>query len=273
MFRLLITALATLCIAVGAFAGIQPKKSKAPAKAQPVKDAASDSKTAGEKPSEPVETVNPGVFLLRDPLVQAELQLTTKQKAAAADLAAEFNESIWRFRDASIDSEVALKEARTVNSQMEPRLSELLNPRQRDRLTGIALQIQGTDALGFSSTVQKLSLTSEQQERIAKLSASAQTAIKKVRAQAVGSSNLAELNRQVEKLQVGLQRDLQAVLTKSQRERWAELRGSPVELSKLQPLTARAPELRGVNTWVNSEPLTLEELRGKVVALHFWTFG
>ena len=53
-----------------------------------------------------------------------------------------------------------------------------------------------------------------------------QAAIKKVREQAVGSSNLAELNRQVEKLQTGLQRDLQAVLTKSQRDLWLELRGA-----------------------------------------------
>ena len=34
-----------------------------------------------------------------------------------------------------------------------------------------------------------------------------------------------------------------------------------------------APELRDIETWINSKPLTLKELRGKVVVLHFWTFG
>jgi len=34
-----------------------------------------------------------------------------------------------------------------------------------------------------------------------------------------------------------------------------------------------APELRDVAGWVNSKPLTLRELRGQVVVLHFWTFG
>ncbi len=34
-----------------------------------------------------------------------------------------------------------------------------------------------------------------------------------------------------------------------------------------------APELRGIDAWINSDPLTLKELRGKVVILHFWTFG
>lgn len=35
----------------------------------------------------------------------------------------------------------------------------------------------------------------------------------------------------------------------------------------------RPPELRGVDQWLNSKPLTLEGLRGRVVVVHFWTFG
>ena len=35
----------------------------------------------------------------------------------------------------------------------------------------------------------------------------------------------------------------------------------------------RAPEVRGITAWINSEPLTLSALRGKVVLVHFWTFG
>jgi cytochrome c biogenesis protein CcdA/thiol-disulfide isomerase/thioredoxin len=34
-----------------------------------------------------------------------------------------------------------------------------------------------------------------------------------------------------------------------------------------------APELTGITGWLNSEPLTLEGLRGKVVIVDFWTFG
>jgi hypothetical protein len=35
----------------------------------------------------------------------------------------------------------------------------------------------------------------------------------------------------------------------------------------------RAPELRGIDEWINSKPLSLKDLKGKVVVLHFWTFG
>jgi peroxiredoxin len=37
--------------------------------------------------------------------------------------------------------------------------------------------------------------------------------------------------------------------------------------------TAPAPEFREVTAWLNSEPLSMAKLRGKVVVVHFWTNG
>jgi len=34
-----------------------------------------------------------------------------------------------------------------------------------------------------------------------------------------------------------------------------------------------APEIQGIASWINSEPLTLKELRGKVVLVDFWTYS
>jgi cytochrome c biogenesis protein CcdA/thiol-disulfide isomerase/thioredoxin len=34
-----------------------------------------------------------------------------------------------------------------------------------------------------------------------------------------------------------------------------------------------APELSGITAWINSPPTTLAQLRGRVVLVHFWTFG
>jgi len=33
-----------------------------------------------------------------------------------------------------------------------------------------------------------------------------------------------------------------------------------------------APDITG-GPWINSEPLTMEKLRGRVVAVEFWTYG
>jgi cytochrome c biogenesis protein CcdA/thiol-disulfide isomerase/thioredoxin len=44
---------------------------------------------------------------------------------------------------------------------------------------------------------------------------------------------------------------------------------APVPLENL----GQAPELTGITAWINSSPLTVASLRGKVVLVHFWTFA
>src|SRR5687768_7616968 len=38
-------------------------------------------------------------------------------------------------------------------------------------------------------------------------------------------------------------------------------------------IEGRAPELRGITGWINSEPLTMAGLRGKAVLVDFWTYS
>jgi len=42
---------------------------------------------------------------------------------------------------------------------------------------------------------------------------------------------------------------------------------------KPMPKDKQAPEFADIGAWINSEPLTMSQLRGKVVVIHFWTFG
>lgn len=39
------------------------------------------------------------------------------------------------------------------------------------------------------------------------------------------------------------------------------------------PLIAPAPEITGITAWINSNPLTINELKGKVVLIDFWTYS
>lgn len=39
------------------------------------------------------------------------------------------------------------------------------------------------------------------------------------------------------------------------------------------PKIAAAPELKGVTGWVNTDPFTLQQLRGKVILIDFWTYS
>ena len=33
------------------------------------------------------------------------------------------------------------------------------------------------------------------------------------------------------------------------------------------------PEFKDIDEWINTKPLQIKDLRGKVVVVHFWTFG
>jgi hypothetical protein len=38
-------------------------------------------------------------------------------------------------------------------------------------------------------------------------------------------------------------------------------------------LNVPAPDFEGISEWINSKPLNWPDLRGRVVVVHFWTFG
>ncbi|USU18063.1 thioredoxin family protein [Paraburkholderia fungorum] len=60
----------------------------------------------------------------------------------------------------------------------------------------------------------------------------------------------------------------------------ATLGGGPAASAAARPATSQfnagaattAPEFTGIDKWLNSDPLTLRQLRGKVVLVDFWTF-
>ncbi|MFJ1299905.1 thioredoxin family protein [Pseudomonadota bacterium AL_CKDN230030165-1A_HGKHYDSX7] len=45
-----------------------------------------------------------------------------------------------------------------------------------------------------------------------------------------------------------------------------------IPLAQAASAPASAPEFTGIEKWLNSEPLTLQSLRGKVVLVDFWTY-
>ena len=47
----------------------------------------------------------------------------------------------------------------------------------------------------------------------------------------------------------------------------------PMSAQEVVAMKVAAPELKGIDDWVNSNPFTLKDQKGKVVILHFWTFG
>jgi thiol-disulfide isomerase/thioredoxin len=64
-----------------------------------------------------------------------------------------------------------------------------------------------------------------------------------------------------------------SLLRPEQQSKLTSLFGPRFDLARVTRVGCQAPELVGVEAWINSPPLTLEKLRGKVVVVHFWAFN
>ncbi|EKD85600.1 MAG: Redoxin protein [uncultured bacterium] len=63
-------------------------------------------------------------------------------------------------------------------------------------------------------------------------------------------------------------------ILKGNKEKTDEMIGKPFDMTDSNglPNLGKAPEFVGINNWLNSKPLTMSELRGKVVLIDFWTY-
>ncbi len=225
----------------------------------------------GAPPSLPQpEWPSPVVMLIRDPAVQAELALSTSQIAQVAAAVEAVDHDLWVLRDLPPTEGVPRQEK--LVGQLSAALKTALQPKQRQRLDQLLIQARGVRGLGRPSVAKRLGLSADQLEQMHTLQATTTAAAVELKKQAGGNFSPA-LSEQIAKLQADGQQRLGEVLTTEQRQRLATLVGKPFDFTKLKRIAAQAPELAGIQEWLNGSPRTLSELRGKVVVLHFFAFG
>jgi len=192
------------------------------------------------------------VTLVRSPTVQKELKLDARQAAAVDAAVAEIDEPLWRLRDAPAERSAA--DVRALRSKFEAELRAAMRPEQQQRAEQLLWRAQGVWAVQDARLANRLALTTTQKERIAESLGSLD--------RSSSSAKVAELEKQV-----------MAKLTDKQRLQLPDVLGPTFDLSRVRQIGVKAPEIRGIEGWVNSRPIKLADLRGKVVVLHFWTFG
>ena len=140
-------------------------------------------------------------------------------------------------------------------------------------LRQIELWVLGMKSLLRNDVAAKMKLEPQQRTEIRDVITTAQQGMVDLRKQLNAGGDADELNKQFRKLQVDQQQDTIALLTPEQKQEWVALLGKRIDLTKLGRIKFKAPELQSGAGWVNSEPLTMEQLKGKVVALHFYAFA
>jgi peroxiredoxin len=213
---------------------------------------------------------DPIILLIRDDAVRAELKFTADERRAIDELLARHNRMLLAIRDVSPNG--ADETARPALAELRQQFATILSGDQRRRLSGLILQAQGYDSLLRDDVVARLKLTDQQRQQLAAIGEQFRTKAQELQKSSSGSSP-EELQEKLDELQKARQKQTLAVLDKQQADQFAALLGEPFDFAQVKPSPALAPDFEGVDAWINSEPVTMQSLRGRVVVVHFFAFG
>jgi len=214
---------------------------------------------------------NPYLLLIRDPAVHKDLSITQTQKRAIALITDELDQPLLAMRNRS-----AQEAGKTVDQLIETaktKMNHVLHAPQRRRLDQIILQVQGTKALLRADIGEALKFNEEQQKQIGDVVQETRSKVNDLKKQAQAGKPREPLVREANKLVTAEQTQIREAMTAAQRTNWSTMLGRRFDVTKIGQFSFKAPSLREPTGWVNSRPLTMEGLRGKVVALHFYAFG
>lgn len=218
-----------------------------------------------------VQGIDWPAFLIFDRAVQAELKLNATQREAVRGVLDELEGDIWELRNYAPAEQATRSQA--LSERLQQRLQTVLSRPQQQRLAEITFQARGAAAALDPETTSRLALTERQLEQIQVAVIRTRLATQELEALVADGRQPAARELLARRIRTDERNELRRILTADQEREWAALAGKPFDLSRVKPFMFRAPELRGEQTWINSQPLTLAGLRGRVVVVHFWTFG
>jgi hypothetical protein len=216
---------------------------------------------------------DPFLFLLREPAVHADLGLSDSQRRALVELNEALDATMLGSR-ANKTPEEAQQMTREVLEKSRAVVGKLLTEAQQQRLQQISYRIKGISFVLLPEPTGKLKLSLQQLEEIQAAVSEANEKVTEVSSKEYqGPEARAAALKTIKAARKQEEETIFAVLDDDQKREFASLIGGPFEFSQLGRVAFKAPQLIDSGQWVNSEGLQIEDLRGKVVALHFFAYG
>jgi thiol-disulfide isomerase/thioredoxin len=203
------------------------------------------------------------VRLLHTDQVLDELQLSPADREQLTRLLDESDPAFWRaMRSRPADQAEQLG---MLEQQISTRLSQLLSPTKRERFEQLVRRAQGSSYLASDEAAGTLSLSASQRTAIRSALEKAQYDRK-----ALGATATPD---QLRSLETDLARQLKQALKPEQQQQLVSLLGPAFDLGGITERGPQAPEVAQITQWYHTQPVTLDEHRGKVIALHFFAAG
>lgn len=208
--------------------------------------------------------------LIHAPEVQTELKLSDKEIDALESYFRE-NDGVW-FRARNLPAEKNHQELVRLEKEFWAWAKQNWEPKQVNRLEQLELQAQAARMFLRSDVSKKLRLTASQTSQLLDLAVATDSAQKKFQSTRLKGEDTAALGETLKKALEAEQKGPAALLTVEQRKSFVELVGPIFNTQALKRIYPMAPEFATGTEWINSSPLNLESLKGKVVLVHFYAF-
>ncbi len=216
---------------------------------------------------------DPLLFLLREPGVHQDLGLSATQLRQLVKLNQSFDQTLLAARNMEENSNAQQGNVQVFEKTRQA-IGELLSAEQRQRLQQIAYRLRGMPFVLDPRASQALNLSDTQRQSLQDIIRSTQDKLKELQpATYPGPEKHEELQRQVAAARKKEQQDIIGILDEAQRRKLLELIGKNFDTSQLGHVSFKAPEVVDSGQWINTPGLKLADLRGQVVALHFFAFG
>ena len=208
--------------------------------------------------------------LLHAPELHRELKLSEQQVSELELLFAEVDGPWFQSRIQPHEKQTVVLDG--LEKQTNLWLAKNATTAQRKRLGQIERQAQGARMFLRDDVARELKLDAEQQSRFGDLARVTEAASAALQKALIGGQASEELRSKAIAAAKAEQDAIKTVLKPEQQQRLWKTLGEPLDLSKLSRIHPMAPEFVADGAWLNSSPLTLKVLRGKVVLVHFYAF-
>ena len=151
-------------------------------------------------------------------------------------------------------------------------LSNHFSDVQRQRLKELELQAQGTRVLLRGDVADRLSFSEKQKSDLLRMASETDEAVTAYQQSLRQGKDDTTLKATVQEKQKSERDAIYTVLTESQRAELGELLGEKFHTAGLTRIYPMAPDFSPSADWLNSPALSLKQLRGKVVLVHFYAF-
>lgn len=195
------------------------------------------------------DSAEPLIWVLRDPVVQDEIQVDSAQRAELISLANEIDLLIWPARNQSAETAEQAWSDGTALAQRRART--LLRPAQLRRLDQIVLRIQGLRAARREDFANLVQLSPAQKSAIGDALDAAAAELNALREKAAAGEDTEPLEAQAAQIHQQARRTIEEELSAEQRRTWTTSLGEQFDLSVLGQITFAAPGLSGTgNDWL-----------------------